>query len=83
MPIYLKYFYNTCKRCNNQYIDNVLRNACSKCFDNKIDVDVDDIQEDIDVKPLNILDDIDVKPLNILDDIDVKSLNILEQLSKY
>ena len=56
MAIYLKYFYNTGSICNNQYIDNVLRNACSKCFHNKIDVDVDDIQEDIDVKPLNILE---------------------------
>ena len=65
MPIYLKYFYNRCVVCNNQYIDNVLRNACSKCFDNKIDVD--DIQEDIDIKPLNILDDINDKPLNILE----------------
>ena len=70
MMIDLKYFYNTCSICHNQYVDGILREYCSKCFDNKIDVD--DIQEDIDVKPLNILDDIDVKPLNIL-----------EQLSKY
>ena len=56
MAIYLKYFYNTCSICNNQYIDNVLRNACSSCFVIKTDVDVDDIQEDIGVKPLNILE---------------------------
>ena len=67
MPIYLKYFYNTCKRCNNIYIDGILRDYCSFCFDNKTDVDVDDIQEDIDIKPLNILDDINDKPLNILE----------------
>ena len=70
MPIYLKYFYNTCKRCNNTYVDGILREYCSFCFDNKIDVD--DIQEDIGVKQWNILDDINDKPLNILD-----------QLSKY
>ena len=69
MPIYLKYFYNTCVVCNNTYVDGILRDYCSSCFVIKTDVD---ITEDIDVKPLNILDDIDVKPLNILD-----------QLSKY
>ena len=65
MTIYLKNFYNTCSICHNQYVDGILREYCSKCFDNKIDVY--DIQEDIDIKPLNILDDIDVKPLNILE----------------
>ena len=72
MTIYLKYFYNTCSICHNQYVDGILREYCSFCFDNKTDIDVDDIQEDIGVKQWNILDDINDKPLNIL-----------EQLSKY
>ena len=57
MAIYLKRFYNTCSICHNKYIDCILRNYCSSCFNNKIDIDVDDIIEDIDVKPLvNILE---------------------------
>ena len=57
MAIYLKRFYNTCSICHNKYTDFILRNYCSSCFNNKIDIDVDDIIEDIDVKPLvNILE---------------------------